>query len=664
MKTKLLILILLLLFSFSITVAQEFKLGKVSVAELEENFYPIDSTASAAILYNKARTFFSYDINFGFSINTEKIFRIKIYKKEGLKWANYKLAYRIGYEKLNDDRVEFSDGVTYNLENGNVVATKLNGEGIFKTSVNKFWKEAEIAMPNVKVGSIIEFKYLVKSENIVEFPDFNFQYEIPVNYSEFVTEIPGFFVYKAVIKGGVKISAESEVVKGSLALADQYDRTRTESVTFEQVNSKYIAKNIVALKEEPFVDNIQNYRISIFYELEKTQFYQEPVKNYSTTWEGVAKTIYEDKDFGTELKKRQYVDQDLAKILKNNASETEKMEVIFKFVQNKMNWNKQKGYYTDKGVKKAYIEGTGNTAEINFILMAMLNRAGIKTEPVLISTTENGVPVYPSRTVFNYVLAAVEIEGKRILLDATNKQTAPNILPLYTLNWTGRLIRQDGTSEEIDLHPASLSKKILNMMVSVDEKGKLSGKYRLNSTDYEAFTFREKYADVNQQDYLEKVENDFPGMQISEYKVENSKDLSKPIIENFTFTADNQSDIIGDKIYLDPLLFFTPTKNPFVLENRDLPIYFGYPTQFKHNLNITIPAGYEVETLPKPINLVTEENVGLFTFNITSANNMIHIVINKEIKSVMVSADFYNTLKVFYKQMIDKLNEKIVLKKI
>ena len=662
MKIKLVIALLVL--NFLNINAQSLKLGKVSVVELEEKIYAADTTATAAILYNKARTFFSYDIKNGFSINTETTFRIKIYKKEGLKWANYKLPYRIGYEKLNDDRVEFSDGVTYNLENGNVVATKLKGEGIFKTSVNKYWKEAAIALPNVKVGSIIEFKYIVKSENIVEFPDFNFQYEIPVNYSECVTEIPGFFVYKAVTKGGVKIETESKVGNGSLSFANQYDQTRTESVSFNQVNSKYIVKNIAALKDEPFVDNIQNYRISIFHELEKTQFYQEPVKDYSKTWEGVAKTIYEDKDFGAELKERQYVDQDLAKILKNEASETEKMEVIFKFVQNKMNWNTQKGYYTDKGVKKAYIDGTGNTAEINFILMAMLNRAGIKAEPVLISTKEHGIPVYPSRTVFNYVLAAAEIEGKRILLDATNKLTAPNILPLYTLNWTGRLIRQDGTSEEIILNPTFLSKKTLNMMVSVDEKGKLSGKYRVNNTDYEAFTFREKYAGVNQQNYLEKVENDFLGMQISEYTIENNKDLSKPIIENFTFTADNQSEIIGDKIYLNPLLFFTPTKNPFVLENRNLPIYFGYPTQFKYNLNITIPDGYVVETLPKPINLSTGENVGSFTFNITVTNNTIQVVINKELKSVMVSADFYDTLKVFCKQMIDKLNEKIVLKKI
>ena len=644
--------------------AQSLKLGKVTTAELEEKIYASDTTAAAAILYNKARTFFRYDAKAGFSINTEYFFRIKIYKKEGLSWANYKVPYRIGYEKQNDDRVEFSDGLTYNLENGTVITMKLKNEGIFKTTINKYWKEAAIALPNVKVGSIIEFKYIIKSENIVEFPDFNFQYEIPVNYSECVTEIPAFFVYKSVTKGGIKISAESKIVTGSLSFADQYAQSVTKSVSFKQVNSKYVVQDLKALKEEPFVDNIQNYRVSIFHELEKTQFYQEPIKNYSQTWEGVAKTIYEDKDFGTELNERQYIVGDLEKIQKNEANETRIMEVIFKFVQNKMNWNTKKGYYIDKGVKQAYMDGTGNTAEINFILMAMLNRAGIKAEPVLISTIDNGVPVYPSRTVFNYVIAAVEIDGKRILLDATNKHASPNILPLNTLNWTGRLIRQDGTSEEINLNPAFLSKKTLNMMVSVDVKGTLSGKYRLNSTDYEAFAFREKYAGINQQNYLEKVENDVPGIQISDYNLENDKDLSKPIIENFTFTALNQSEVIGDKIYLDPLLFFTPTKNPFVLENREKPIYFGYPTQFKYNITNAVPDGYAIETIPQPLNLTTGENVGFFTFNISATNNTIQIVINKEIKSVVVSADFYDTLKDFYKQMIDKLNEKIVLKKI
>lgn len=644
--------------------AQEFKLGKVSIKELEEKACPNDTTASAAILFNKAKTFFKYDNKFGFSIVTENSFRIKIYKKDGLNWANYKLPYRTGYDKLNDDRVEFSDGVTYNIENGKIVKTKLSREGVFKTAINKNWKEATITMPNVKVGSIIEFKYILISENIVEFPDFIFQYNIPVNSSEYNVDIPGFFVYKAVAKRPSEIISESNVTRGSLQFANEHSPTTTQSVSFEQQSNRHRAYYIPALKEEPFVDNIENYRISIQHELEKTQFYQEPVKDYSTTWEGVAKTIYLDKDFGKELKERDYITQDLARILKNVDSQTERLDVIFKFVQNKMNWDHKKGYYTDKGVKQAYIDGTGNDAEINFILIAMLNYAGIPTNPVLLSTLDNGVPIFPNRTIFNYVIAAAEIDGKQILLDATNKYTTNNILPTYTLNWTGRLLREDGTSEIIKLEPKFSSKKAINMMVSIGENGLLSGKYRVFRTDYEAFTFREKYAGINQQNYLEKVENDFPDIQISDYNIENSKEVSKPVNENFNFTIDNQCEIIGDRIYINPQLFLAETKNPFVQEKRYYPIYFGYPTQEKFNINIEIPKGYAVESIPKAIKLQTRENIVSFTFNAEISNNTIQIAIVEDSNKQLVSSGVYPVLKDFYKQMIDKLNEKIVLKKI
>lgn len=663
MRINLSSFLLVLLFTFSISNSQEFKLGKVTVAELEEKFHPIDSSATAAILFNNAKTYFNYDLKSGFSILTENSFRIKIYKKDGLKWANYQLPFRIGYEKYNNDKVEFTDCITYNIENGKVVKAKLNREGVFNTTISKYWKQASISMPNVKVGSVIEFKYVLRSENIVEFPDFIFQYNIPVKSSEYNVDIPGFFVYKAVAKRASEIISESKITKGTLTYANRHN-ANTELIRFEQQSNRYRAYNIPALKEEPYLDNLENYRISIQHELEKTQFYEEPAKDYATTWEGVAKTIFLEDDFGNELKERDYITQDVARLINNVNSKNERLDIIFKFVQNKMNWNNKKGYYTDKGVKQAFVDGIGNNAEINFILIAMLNYAGISTNPVLLSTLDNGVPIFPNRTIFNYVIAAAEIDGKQILLDATNKFSTYNVLPQYTLNWTGRLVREDGTSEEIKLEPTVPSKKVVNMKVAIDKNGVLSGKYRVFRTDYEAFAFREKYAGINQQNYLDIIENDYPGLQIGGYSIENITDLAKPVNENFDFSTDRQCEIIGDKMYISPQLFFTQTKNPFKQENREFPIYFGFTSQDKFNLTMEIPIGYEVESIPKPIKLKTDENVVSFVFNAEISNNTIQIVIQKDYNKQIVSASFYPVLQDFFKAMVDKLNEKIVLKKI
>lgn len=133
--TKLFSLSILLLLITNVT-AQEFKLGKVSIAELEQKVHPKDSSAAAAILYKKGKTRMEYDENYGFVIITEVETRIKIYKKEGYEWANQNVWY---YNESNfKEKVSFSDAVTYNLVDGNIEKTKLKSDGVFDEVVSKF----------------------------------------------------------------------------------------------------------------------------------------------------------------------------------------------------------------------------------------------------------------------------------------------------------------------------------------------------------------------------------------------------------------------------------------------------------------------------------------------------------------------------------------------
>lgn len=663
MKCKNLIIVVVLFFCFSKINAQKYELGKVTVAQLEEKVHPKDTTAPAAIIFKKGKTFFTYNRTNGFSANHVYEFKIKIYKKEGLAWADQKVRFYIGYEKLNEDRLEFSNAVTYNLENGKIVKTKLDNQGTFKKKVNKYWNEKTITLPNVKVGSIIEYKYTLKTENIVKLPDFEFQYEIPVDYFEYKTELPEFYVYKTILIGKTPITSDAKIGNGSQSFENEYNQT--SSLSYQQINSLYTGRDITALRSEPYVNNIENYKGSIQYELERVRYPDQPVKDYALTWEGVASTIFKDESFGKELNQTDFLLEDVRKLLANVESPTERLDVIFKFVQNKMNWNEENSYYTDKGVVKAYKEQTGNAAEINFILINMLKIAGIEVNPVLVSTIENGIPVYPTRTGFNYIIAAAEIDGKQILLDATHKFTSPNILPLNVLNWKGRLIKKDGTSKEIDLYPVLLSREFSNTMAKLDASGKIEGKVKIQRTDYDAYSFRIQNADKNQENYLQKYEEQLGDLKITDYAIENKKtNFSSPIIETFSFTADNQSEIIGGKIFLNPLLFFTRSKNPFTQEKRQMGVYFGYPTHEKFNLNLDIPEGYMVESLPKSVRISTEDKTIIYTLNISSERNKIQISCIKEINSSIFAADAYDGLKNLFQKMLASQNEKIVLKKI
>lgn len=663
MKFQSLVIVVFLLLGISKSSAQNYELGKVTVAELKEKANPKDTTAPAAILFKKGKTFFTFTKDKGFSANHVYEFKIKIYKKEGLNWADQKVRFYIGYENLSEDRLEFSNAVTYNLENEAIVKTKLGNQGAFTKKVNKFWDEKIITLPNVKVGSIIEYKYILKSDNIVKLPDFDFQYDIPVNYFEYKTDIPEYYIYKPILVGGHKVETDSKLTNGSQSFEDDYNKTK--SISYKQISAFYKGNDIPALAKEPYIDNIDNYKGSIQHELERVRYPDQPVKDYTITWEGVANTIFKDKSFGKELNERDFLLEDVKKLLTNVESQKERLNIIFKFVQNKMNWNEENDYYTQKGVKKAYADQTGNVAEINFILISMLKLAGIEANPVLVSTTQNGIPVYPTRTGFNYVVAAAQIEDKQILLDATHKFTSPGILPLNVLNWKGRLIKDDGTSAEIDLVPSTMSKEYSSLMVKIDNLGKIEGKIRIQRTDYDAYLFRVENANKNQENYLEKLEEQFGDSKISNYTIDNKKtNIQEPVLETFSLNADNRVEIIGGKMFINPLLFFTRSKNPFTQEIRQMPVYFGYPTQEKFNLNIEIPEGYEIESLPNPIKISSENKEIVYMLNTSGEGNKIRIISTKEINNSIFAADQYNGLKDLFQKMIASQNEKIVLKKI
>ena len=425
----------------------------------------------------------------------------------------------------------------------------------------------------------------------------------------------------------------------------------------------YKLENSPALREESLVNNIDNYRATIQHELSGRQMPQGMFESFSTTWEDVAKKIYENEDFGTQLDKNNYYEEDLKAILQGIETREEKVAAILKFVQSRMTWNEYNSYLCDVGVKKAYQDKTGNSAEINLMLVSMLRFAGFDANPVLVSTRSNGIALFPSRTAFNFVIAEIIFDNDRILLDATSKIAAPNILPLYDLNWLGRSIRKTGTSENVDLMPKMISNDVVNMLATIDAQGQVTGKVREQYFDYNALRFREKYSELSQDSYLDNLEKRHKGFEIAEYEIVNKNEISEPIIEKYSFKSDNLTEIIGDKIYIQPLLYLSETENPFKQETRAYPIDFSYPFKDKYMVSITIPDGYQIESIPKSISLAMDGDYGSFSLSASNSDKNIQITVSLSINASIVPAQDYDILKEFFKVIIEKQNEKIVLKK-
>lgn len=660
---------ILLSLCFSITAwAQNYDFGKVSKEELEEKYYPLDSSANASYLYKDRRTYIRYDHNVGFQMITDIHERIKIYNQEGFDYATHE----VQLHKSGSDEEKFSNlrAVTYNLTGDKIEETKIDKKAIFKTEVSKYYNEAKFTLPNIKEGSVIEYKYSVASPFYWSVDDFVFQHAIPVKKLDARIETPEYFNFKVNTKGYLRIDPKVEVKNDKLTVTSTAygfgGSKSTSSSTLEYVNTitSYSLSNIPALKEEPYVNNMNNYRSAIQYELSFTKFPQAPIKSYTSTWADVVKTIYDSSNFGDELNRTGYFENDIDALVANVSDPMAKASMIFNFLKTKVKWNNYIGKYTDGGVRKAYKDQTGNVAEINLMLTAMLRYAGLNANPVLISTKQNGIPLFPTLDGYNYVISGIETEQGVILLDASNKYSMPNILPSRVLNWEGRIVRKDKSSSTINLYPNQSAKNTITMMASLDANGNIEGNYRAVKTNHYAMSYREGYLEADKTQYIENLENKYNGMEISDYEVKNDYNLAEPITESYKFSLQSQADVIGDKLYFSPLFFLKTSENPFKLEKREFPVDFGYPSEVSYRILVNLPEGYKIDTMPSPAVLIMPDNLAEFKFNVSGADKSIQVVVSSKMNEAIISPLYYDTLKEYFDKFIEKEAEKIILTKI
>ncbi|MBW4969382.1 DUF3857 domain-containing protein [Croceibacter atlanticus] len=668
---------ILLTFSlFTTLLAQDYDFGDVSEEELLEKEHPIYKDADAAILYRSYNTYFTYTTNEGFLVNTEVHERIKIYNPDGYKYATKSVSLYEQDSKYKDD-LRSLKAYTYNLENGNISKDKLSKDGVFKEEQSKYRTLTKFTMPNLKEGCVIEYKYLLKTPFVSNLDEFRFQEQIPINTVSSKFRSPEYYGFNMHQKGLSQISIENEVKSRTIIYKPQNSQSRkivdrvvihdkspkTRKLTFSENIINMSGSQIPAIKEELYTNNIDNYSNAIKFELAYINFPGSTYKNYSNSWNDVAKSIFDQPQFGDELKKSNYFNNDLSRLISSQQSEIEKTVAIYEFVKQKMNWNGYVGIATDDGVRSAYKNNVGNITEINLILTAMLREAGLNTNPVLLSTKNHGIPIFPTRNGFNYVISSVTIDGGLVLLDASKKYGEINLLEEELLNWNGRLITEDGRSKWVNLLPNKQAEQNTMLSVTIDNDLNTNAKVINKLTGHKSYAFKKKYANVAKVSQLEMFENQFKNIQVSNLEVQNLDKLYQPISFNYDVSYSNALDIIDSKIYVTPLLHLGTYENPFVPETRQYPVDFVYPLKTRVIASIKIPDGYTVETIPETLNIAIPKNQGSFQYLVNVSGNNIQVSSQLSISTHIIASNYYKELKAFYDMVINKQLEKIVLVK-
>ena len=679
MRNYLLLIFVICIISLEINAqAPKIKFGKVSQKELEMKVYEKDPSADALVLFNKGELHFNYN-NYekprGFQYEYTEHLRIKIFNKNAYDLANnhIELFHKFGREQ----KLKGFKAYTYNLENGKIVKDKIGMGDINWEKYSDNIDKGTYMLPNVKEGSVLDIEYTISSDYIYYLKSWQFQYTIPVVWSEYELLIPEWFVYSRNFNG-VHSLETNERSTSAETFTIQYDKEASERSTGSFSNRsgeftmdsqsnyfKMAAKDIPAFEREPYMPTSENYIYEVNFELAYEQFPGRSIKNYSTTWESVGKESMTDPNFGLELKKG-VSSKIITEIIDELDSEQDKMVKILSYIQSNFKWDERNRKFLNNTLNEVLRDKHGSSGEINLLLTAMLQKAGLNANPVLISTKSNGMvnKNQPGIDQFNYTICHVLIDNKSYLLDGTDKYSYPNFLPVRCLNGQGLLIT-DQFSDWIDLTPKFVSKKVVGGSFTINDEGNIDGKLNETRNNYYALSFRkglENYTDF--EEYITEYQDKNQDVEISEYDISGEDNLNEPIKTNYTTIISEQVEEFNNLLVINPLNIYTENDNPFNSETRKYPIYFDYPSENLYVMNFQIPEGFEVDEIPESIQFSTPDKKASFLYQVFHSGNIIQVKCKKTMLKTFYLPDEYKILQNFYNQLINKHSEKIVLKKV
>jgi hypothetical protein len=398
--------------------------------------------------------------------------RIKVVSEEGMHYNVINIEYNP--HNVHDDILSIQ-GQTINFEeNGQMTVSKLRNRHIKDIHLSKDKAIRRLKFPDVRPGSIIEFKYEISSMDIQSLDDWYFQNEIPTLWSEYRLEVPDPFVYLMTYQEGapLHVNEANAFAKNLSWFMNVNERSWQKRLSnhnnllynAEQTNytvhvvhnkvKKIVKKDIegYGFVEEPmslkqnyaaklkfqlykFSGNLPHYfkpriltvekdktpsRMEVFHETYPAGY----VHYMLDTWDEMTYDYLDDSNLGAKLNEDFNFVPILEEAINPDASPYEKMKGIYLFVRNYFDWNEDYEVFSDDSFHAIFKNRSGSSADINLFMIYLLKRAGLQTDILLTKTIDQGWVelVYPEYRQFNHIIARISINNQVYYLDGTLKE--------------------------------------------------------------------------------------------------------------------------------------------------------------------------------------------------------------------------------------------------
>ncbi|RMH94583.1 MAG: DUF3857 domain-containing protein [Calditrichaeota bacterium] len=557
------------------------KFGKVSREELEMTSLPEAPDANAVFLFDVGEQEIILEDN-RFKDRLKRHVRIKILTEQG-KDDESITHVRIPYWKDDDVRNLRAHTI---LPNGKKI--KVNKKDIFEEESGN-WRAKVFTFPGVEVGAILECEYVLVSPNVYFLWPWYFQNVEFTKISQYsVTTFPGF-AYTVFYRNTAELEPETEII-------------RRPGINQKLTRYTWRLEDLPPIRKEPYMRTLNDYRKALRFQLIS---YKDPYQyvEFIQSWEDLVK---EQRD---AYKEHLEVDGELKQLAAEIAPDTldkkERVKRLYEYVRDEIETTERGGKYPGKKARKVLAERKGTGAEKNFLLINLLNAAGIPADPVIISTWDNGRiwENSPYLHQFNYVLVYARAGLRPVLLDTRDKYCPFGLLPESDLGDKGLLITEASKKAGFVNIPIPRQLNMLHCRTeaSLSPTGDLTASTVMRFENYRAMRARRMIAKSGVEDVVKNILKEILGeVQIDTAYAEGMEKVDEPLRVVVQFRVPEYAQVVNEMIYASLPLINRYTENPFKRETRYFPVEFPYAEATADDIMLTLPEGYQVMELPKP----------------------------------------------------------------
>ncbi len=582
---------------------------------------------------------------------TETIYaRIKILTEEGRKFADVEIPFYKGTEYVHSiqARTVHSDGSIVGFN------STIYDKPIIQARAVKLLAKT-FTMPDVQVGSIIEYRYKHDFESGYVFnSNWVLSQDLFTKYAKFSLD-----PYR---RYSMSYSWPAGLPPDTAPPKEEHGKIRLET------------HNVPAFVTEEYMppENEMKFRVDFIYIADTDS---APEKDPKVFWKKYGKKAYRRVD--DFIDKRRAMAEALQQIVAPGDSQEEKLRKIYERAQRLRNtsFERRKSAQEEEreklksagNVEDIWKHGYADGNQIAWLFLALVRAAGIPADPVIVSTRDvhffNVNAMNPNDLNSNVV--AVTLDGKELYLDPGTP-----FVPFGSLPWSEtavpglRLAKDGGTWINTPPSKSKESRTERKARLQLTSSGTLEGKVTVTYTGQEALWRRleeRNEDDADRKQFLEdQIKSDIPtGADVELSNRPDWDSASQPLVAEYGLKLQGWAARAGQRSLLPVGLFGAQEKRAFQHTVRIHPLYFNFPHQSADSVSIELPANWQVSSVPKPCNV---DRASLI-YSVSTEGRNGSLLLNREltVKAMLVNTKYYQTVQEFFQAVRAGDEEQVIL---